>query len=575
MKSKAYWADRQKKIFEGMEKDEAKLKQKLERLYNTEKSKFDKEVAAYYAQYGTDNVIAYRTLMQNLSSTDRDLLLKRMNDFGKQYPEYAHLLPVRESIYKLDRLEGLYTAIELQQLEIGAYEQALTKVHLEKWANSGYTEALGFGKNLADIASINNNVAKTLVNKKWIDSKNYSDRIWKNKVRLKNYLGSTFRDGVIRGDNYKKLVGILNEKFDTGKNEALRLIYTEGTFVINESNAQGFIENGYTKYLYSAILDKRTSDTCRGLHNKEFELEKRKPGENFPPMHPWCRSSFEVVIEGDEDTEETLDELTIELLEKLKNSGMNEEDYKEYLKILNNSSEDIKRLYKNNADNIGIVKKTENDGYYSSSESKLVFNYPNYETMNKYGTLAHEYGHYFDNVVNFKGLNFKEIDAIQDQIGFKSTFDKVASSSDEFLLAVRKDKEHIANIYTKELRQEMYNDHTSSGVQDAVDGLFVKNRILWGHGEKYYNRNYAFLKSSEKYSETKYTKVLQNIYKKLGLDASNQYKVKTICRQYEAASETWANIMSAEICGGDALEWVKKILPNSHKTMLEILKGVE
>ena len=61
----------------------------------------------------------------------------------------------------------------------------------------------------------------------------------------------------------------------------------------------------------------------------------------------------------------------------------------------------------------------------------------------------------------------------------------------------------------------------------------------------------------------------------MGFDASNQAKTKVICRQYEAASEMWANIMSAEVCGGDALEYVKKYLPNSYESMKKIMKGAK
>ncbi len=74
-------------------------------------------------------------------------------------------------------------------------------------------------------------------------------------------------------------------------------------------------------------------------------------------------------------------------------------------------------------------------------------------------------------------------------------------------------------------------------------------------------------------TKTSRKKLLQQIYRDLGLDASNQAKTKTICRQYEAASEMWANIMSAEVCGGESLEYVKKYLPNSYQAMLDILKG--
>ena len=42
-----------------------------------------------------------------------------MDEFEKKYPEYADLMPIRESIYKLNRLEGLQQSIRLQQRELG------------------------------------------------------------------------------------------------------------------------------------------------------------------------------------------------------------------------------------------------------------------------------------------------------------------------------------------------------------------------------------------------------------------------------------------------------------------------
>jgi hypothetical protein len=49
----------------------------------------------------------------------------------------------------------------------------------------------------------------------------------------------------------------------------------------------------------------------------------------------------------------------------------------------------------------------------------------------------------------------------------------------------------------------------------------------------------------------------------LGFDASNQTKVKRIMRDYETASELWANIQSAETVGGETLEYMKKYFPNA------------
>lgn len=266
----------------------------------------------------------------------------------------------------------------------------------------------------------------------------------------------------------------------------------------------------------------------------------------------------------------------VEKLDKLKESKINESDYNEYLKIINNHyNQDITKLYKNYADKISKVNYNPSGGAYQSSTNSLDFSYPQYTDMHKYGTLAHEYGHFFDRQVKYNGLHFKEISAIRNATGLNSVFEIIASSSDEFLTAIRKDKVHIRSILTTDAIKDLAIHNASHGVQDAIDGLFSKSRIRWGHGEKYYNRKYANVEFIDKRTVTlSRKKALQQVYKDLGFDASNQTKVKMICRQYEAASEAWANIMSAEVCNGESLEYVKKYLPNSYQAMLEILKGV-
>lgn len=266
---------------------------------------------------------------------------------------------------------------------------------------------------------------------------------------------------------------------------------------------------------------------------------------------------------------------TIQELSKLKQSGMADNEYSEYLNMINtHRNTDITRLYKGYADNINSVRKTSASGVYYPGENKLNFDYPRYSDMNKYRTLAHEYGHFFDAQVSFSDLTFKEMEAVRKATKLDRSFPNVASSSDKFLAALRKDRQHIKDILTTEAKADLAAHNASSGVQDAIDGLFPKSRIRWGHGEKYYNRKYSAVESMDRIIGGTRKKDLQQVYKDLGLDASNQAKTKVICRQYETASEAWANIMSAEVCGGESLEYVKKYLPNSYEAMLEILKGV-
>ena len=107
MSEATYWERRQQELNAACEKDEARLKDRLADYYRQEETRLQNEIAAYYTKYGSNNVAEYRQLLQQLSDSDYKLLMQRMDDFAKKYPEYAHLMPVRESIYKLDRLQGL------------------------------------------------------------------------------------------------------------------------------------------------------------------------------------------------------------------------------------------------------------------------------------------------------------------------------------------------------------------------------------------------------------------------------------------------------------------------------------
>ena len=259
--------------------------------------------------------------------------------------------------------------------------------------------------------------------------------------------------------------------------------------------------------------------------------------------------------------------------QKLK-GAMSSSDYDEYMKILTeHSNTSLQKLYAKYADKINGVQYKKDDGYYSPAENRLVFSYPLQKYIDngrsKYHTLAHEYGHFYDAKAEYEGLHFKEVETIHSKTKYQiNRFAKIASSSDEFLTAVRKDREFLKSILTTDVEKDLRDHDASCGVQDAIDGLLA-HRINWGHGDKYYNRKYHSVKQLKEH------KGLQAAYKELGIDASNLSKVAKECRVYESASEMWANIMGAEVNGGSELEYVKKYLPNSYEAFIEIMKGVK
>lgn len=293
----SYWKNCQEQLKRAAEKDEAKLRKRLSSFFDGEFKRLEKEIAAYYQAYGQDNVIEYRRLLQSLSDEDKTLLIERMEEFQKKYPQYADLMPVRETIYRLDRLQGLQYSVFMAQAEIAGYTDRQIREYVTALAHQGINgamETLGFGKNFY---SIDSEIVKQFVDVPWCNEENFSARIWNDTRRLAQSLNQDLAQGFARGDSYERLTRQLQRRFgDVNRRDAYRLVYTEGTYVMAESSIQPFTED-FAQYKVSPVLDGKTCPICREIAEQVFEIEDRKPGVNFPPFHPWCRCSFEIVVD--------------------------------------------------------------------------------------------------------------------------------------------------------------------------------------------------------------------------------------------------------------------------------------
>ena len=296
--SPVYWHDRKVQYDASLAKDEKRLYSKLAAYYEKEAARLDKEIAAYYTKYSVNGVLSYRNLLETLPDADKRLLIEQLDEFVKKYPDYADLVPVRESIYKLNRLEGLRQSIAMQQLHMGAYEQQQALSFFQRQAlryANGAASFLGLGSGFYRLDS---DVIRASVGNKWCDGKDFSERIWNNRTKLGNALHTQFVNGVIRGDDYHQLARQLREKFtQVSQKNAERLTFTEDTYLSNEAALQVFErEASVTEYEYVCTGDAETCDICRGLSGERFKIAERVPGLNFPPMHPWCRCFFDPVI---------------------------------------------------------------------------------------------------------------------------------------------------------------------------------------------------------------------------------------------------------------------------------------
>ncbi len=111
---------------------------------------------------------------------------------------------------------------------------------------------------------------------------------------------------------------------------ATRLIRTEVNYFHNQAAYESYKEADLDEYEFLATLDLRTSEICRSLDRKVFPMAEAKAGKNYPPMHPYCRSTVLPVI--DVPGLEKLNRRAARDLSTGKNVNIDDMDYGEWKK---------------------------------------------------------------------------------------------------------------------------------------------------------------------------------------------------------------------------------------------------
>lgn len=631
MNNGEYWQKRFELLEQAAHQRGVQCYADIEKQYRQAQKQLEGQIAAWYQRFASNNGVTLAEAKRMLNAKELAELKWDVNQYIQYGQENAingtwvKQLENASARFHISRLEALKLQTQ-QSIEVmfgnqlDSIDSTMRNVYKSGYYHTAYEIQKGVGVGW-DFSALDDKQISKVINKPWaVDGKNFSERIWGNRQKLVNELNNTLTQNIILGKDPQKAIDEIARKMNTSKTNAGRLVMTEEAFFSSAAQKDCFTELDVEQFEIVATLDSHTSDICRGMDGKHFKMSEWKVGETAPPFHVHCRSTtvpyfddeFDAVgeraarneetgktyfvpgnmtykewdkafVQGDKsDLQEINPDDTIKTEEqnfdiegnttKLK-GAMSDKDYAEYLARLNNHSNDnVKKLYSSYADKIAGVKKA-SSGAYTPASNSLTFSYPDERYIqngkDKYSTVAHEYGHFFDAQAQFSDLHFNEIDTVKNNLNYtKSRFTNRASSSDEFLAAVRKDKQFLRDTLTDEIKKELRLHDASDGVQDAIDGLLWE-RIGWGHGDKYYNRLYHSIKQMKEH------KGLQQAYKDLGYDVSNLSKVVSICRDYESASEMWANIMAAEVNGGEALEYVKKYLPNSYAALIEILKGVK
>jgi SPP1 gp7 family putative phage head morphogenesis protein len=123
-----------------------------------------------------------------------------------------------------------------------------------------------------------------------IDGKNYGKRLEENKDKIAKTLQNEVKKFLQGKTNVNDIESIIKDKFNTNAYETHRLVTTEIARVQNQVSEKWNNDNGIKQVIFSATLDNRTSERCRSLEDKVFDVND--PKKPTPPLHPNCRSTL-------------------------------------------------------------------------------------------------------------------------------------------------------------------------------------------------------------------------------------------------------------------------------------------
>lgn len=195
---------------------------------------------------------------------------------------------------RITRLQALKAQIYLRSKIIADAEIRISTSGYIDTINEAYYRTMfelqrGLGVGF-EFAAMPQQTIETILKRPW-SGEHFSSRIWSNTDELARLMSQVITGGFMSGVGLRKMVQDIEERFEVGKHAAARLVRTETTYMANAAEMESYEEAEIEQYMFVATLDLRTSPQCRAHDRKVYNVKDAVPGQNMPPLHPYCRST--------------------------------------------------------------------------------------------------------------------------------------------------------------------------------------------------------------------------------------------------------------------------------------------
>lgn len=298
-----YWAERWVQLEDSNHRSADETMTVIDDAYRQAEREVEQQLSTWYQRFADNNGIVdmaeARRLLNSGELAEFKWTVEQYIQHGRENgvsADWSRELENASARFHVTRLEALRLNIQqsaevLFGNQLDQMDLMMRQTYLGSYYHTAFTIQTGAGVGW-DIAALNQGALQIAVNSPWaFDGRNFSDRIWTNRTALINELQRNLTQSLMMENTCDKTIEALMNRFGVSRNQAARLVYTENAYIQSCAQGDSYRANGVQKFIFIATLDDRTSDICREMDGKVFDIKDYAPGQTVPPLHPWCRSA--------------------------------------------------------------------------------------------------------------------------------------------------------------------------------------------------------------------------------------------------------------------------------------------
>ncbi|HHK8643146.1 TPA: minor capsid protein [Vibrio parahaemolyticus] len=204
-------------------------------------------------------------------------------------------------------LQEINELIDAQYVFISdALEDSLTELAVYQ---SSYAASFAVSnellKSITTPTVLSDSFIRELIKDEYCDGLEYAEWISREKSHVQKEVKKQIRLGVTSGESNSQIMkrvvgtkatGYIGSTQKKTKANLEAIVRTYAKHANTQATKETFKKNGLTQYILSAVLDSRTTDTCKNLDGTVHTYGEK--GEKHPPFHPNCRTTEMPYFEG-------------------------------------------------------------------------------------------------------------------------------------------------------------------------------------------------------------------------------------------------------------------------------------